>query len=112
MEGVNLTPVSQESLPCEVSGLELRWTIDKIADEARGQGDRAVSIIIEMPAQEIAAIKRLTRLDDDAAAIMQAAREFLRFNKLRELKGASGQVEFGSNWQELEDIELRHHHSA
>ncbi len=63
-------------------------------------------ITIEMPAQEIAALKRITRLEDDAEAIIQAAREFLRLGRLRELKAASGKVDFELDWQELENIEL------
>ena len=66
-----------------------------------------MSITIEMSAQEIAALKQLTRLEDDAEAILQAAREFLRLGRLRELKAASGKVDFQLNWQELEDRELR-----
>ena len=66
-----------------------------------------MSITIEMPAQEIAALKQLTRLENDAEAIIQAAREFLRLSRLRELKAASGKVDFELNWQELEDLELR-----
>lgn len=65
-----------------------------------------MSVHVEMPSQEIEALKQLTRLDNDADAIVQAAREFLRLSRLRELKGASGRVEFHLNWQELEDIEL------
>jgi hypothetical protein len=64
-----------------------------------------VSIIIEMPAQEIAAIKQLTRLENDGEAVIQAAREFLRLSRLRELKSASG-VKFEDNWQALENLEL------
>jgi hypothetical protein len=56
-----------------------------------------VSITIEMPAEEIAALKQLTGLEDDAKAIIQAAREFLRLSRLRELKAASGKVEFDAN---------------
>jgi len=66
-----------------------------------------MSITIEMSAQEIAALKQLTRLDNDAQAIVQAAREFLRLTRLRELKAVSGKVEFESNWQELEEMELK-----
>ena len=66
-----------------------------------------MSITIEMPAQEIAALKQLTGLEDDAEAILQAAREFLRLSRLRELKTASGKVDFELNWQELEDLEPR-----
>jgi len=65
-----------------------------------------MSIIIEMSAQELAAIKQLTRLDDDAEAIVKAAREFLRLTGLRELKVASGKVGFEANWQELEELEV------
>jgi hypothetical protein len=66
-----------------------------------------MSITIEMSAQEIAALKQLTRLDNDAEAIIQAARQFLRLSRLRELKAVSGKVEFESNWQELEEMELK-----
>ena len=65
-----------------------------------------MSITIDMPAQEIADIKHLTRLDNDAEAIMQAAREFLRLIRLRELKAASGRVAVDDNWRELEALEL------
>jgi hypothetical protein len=65
-----------------------------------------MSITIEISAQEIAAIRQLTHLDDDSQAVTQAAREFLRLTRLRELKSASGKVEFQSNWQELEKLEL------
>jgi len=66
-----------------------------------------MSIMIEMPAQEIAALKQLTHLDNDADAIIQAAREFLRLSRLRELKGASGRVEFETKWETLEELEMK-----
>jgi hypothetical protein len=66
-----------------------------------------MSITIEMPAGEMAEIKKLTHLDDDAEAIMQAAREFVRMVAVRELKAAAGKVDFDSNWQELEELEQR-----
>ena len=66
-----------------------------------------MSITIKMSAQEIAALKQLTRLDNDGEAIIQAAREFLRLGRLRELKAVSGKVQFESNWQELEELELK-----
>jgi hypothetical protein len=65
-----------------------------------------MSITIEMPAQEIAALKELTKLENDAEAILKAAREFLRLSRLRELKAVSGKVEFESNWEKLEALEL------
>jgi hypothetical protein len=64
-----------------------------------------MSITIEISAQEIAALKQITRLENDADAIIHAAREFLRLRGLRELKGASGKVQFEANWRELVDLE-------
>lgn len=66
-----------------------------------------MSITIEMSDQEIAALKQLTRLENDAEAVIQAARQFLRLSRLRELKAASGKVEFAANWQEWEALELK-----
>lgn len=65
-----------------------------------------MSITIDMPAQEIAALKELTRLESDAEAVVAAAREFLRLSRLRELKAASGKVELEANWQEPEGLEV------
>ena len=65
-----------------------------------------MSITIEMTAQEIAGLKQITKLDNEAEAVLKAAREFLRLGRLRELKAVSGKVEFEANWQELEDLEL------
>lgn len=65
-----------------------------------------MSINIELTAQEIAALKQFTKLDDDAEAVTKAAREFLRLNRLRELKSVSGRVEYEANWRELEQREL------
>ncbi len=65
-----------------------------------------MSIAIEMPTDEIAAIRKLTHLDNDAEAILQAAREFVRLTGLRELKTASGKVDFDLDWQSLETLEL------
>jgi hypothetical protein len=66
-----------------------------------------MSITIEMPPQEIATIKKLTQLEDDGEAIIQAAREFVRLIALRELKGAAGKMDVESNWQELEELEQK-----
>ena len=65
-----------------------------------------MSITIEMSALEIEGLKQLTHLDNDAEAVITAAREFLRLSRLRQLKAASGNVEFEANWQELEKLEL------
>jgi len=65
-----------------------------------------VSINIELTVQEIAALKQITKLENDAEAVSTAAREFLRLSRLRELKAVSGKVEFEANWQKLEELEL------
>jgi hypothetical protein len=66
-----------------------------------------MTLSIEMTPNEIAALKQLTKLDNDADAVAKAAREFLRLRRLGELKAVSGKVEFQLNWQELEALELR-----
>jgi hypothetical protein len=65
-----------------------------------------MSITIDLTAQEVAALKQFTKLQDDAEAVAKAAREFLRLSRLRELKTVSGKVEFEENWRELEQLEL------
>lgn len=65
-----------------------------------------MSIHVELTAQEIAALKQATKIENDAEAVTKAAREFLRLNRLRELKVVSGKVEFETNWKELEKLEL------
>jgi len=65
-----------------------------------------VTINIEMTAQEIASLKQLTKLEDNAEAVIKAAREFVRLCRLRELKGVGGKVELETNWQGLEELEL------
>jgi hypothetical protein len=68
-----------------------------------------VSINIDLTPHEVAAIRQITKLANDADAVARAAREFLRFSRLRELKGVSGKVEFGDTWRELEALELGEH---
>ncbi len=65
-----------------------------------------MSINIEMSSQEVAALKQLTQIDDDAGAVVQAAREYVRLSLLRQLKTASGKVDFNLDWRELEDLEI------
>ena len=65
-----------------------------------------MSVRIDLPAQELADLKRATNLEDEAEAVVMAAREFLRLRRLRELKAVSGKVEFDSNWQAQEALEL------
>jgi hypothetical protein len=65
-----------------------------------------MSIHVELSAQEIDALKQVTKLQVDSEAVTKAAREFLRLSRLRELKAVSGRVEFDCNWQELEELEF------
>ncbi len=65
-----------------------------------------MSITIEMSAHELSALKQLTRLENDADAVIAAAREFVRLRRLRELKDACGNLDFEANWQKLEELEL------
>jgi hypothetical protein len=65
-----------------------------------------MSINIELTAQEVAALKQVTKIQDEAEAVSKAAREFLRLARLRELKSVSGRVDLEANWQELETLEL------
>jgi hypothetical protein len=65
-----------------------------------------MSVDLDLTPQELAALRQITQLENDAEAVARAAREFLRLARLRELKAASGKVEFEDNWQELEALEL------
>lgn len=65
-----------------------------------------MSIDVPLTSQEVCALKRITNAQDEAQAITQAVREFLRLAHLRELKAASGRVGFETNWQQLETLEL------
>jgi hypothetical protein len=65
-----------------------------------------MSIDVLLTPQEVVALKRITNVEDDGQAVTQAVREFLRLSHLRELKTASGKVEFETNWQQLEALEL------
>lgn len=65
-----------------------------------------MSVTVHLNHDEIAQIKEFTRLDDEAEAVSKAAREFLRMVGLRQLKMASGKIDFEDNWRELESLEL------
>lgn len=53
-----------------------------------------MTISIELSAEEVEQLKELTRQDNDADAVTQAAREYLRLRRLRELKAVSGKMDF------------------
>lgn len=69
-----------------------------------------MSITIDLTAQEVAALKQFTKRQDDAEAVAQAAREFLRLSRLRELKTVCGKLECADNWEEPEKLELGEDH--
>jgi cell fate (sporulation/competence/biofilm development) regulator YlbF (YheA/YmcA/DUF963 family) len=53
-----------------------------------------MNVTVNLSSEEVAQIKRLTALVDEDEAVARAAREFLRVSHLRELKGASGKVDY------------------
>ncbi len=65
-----------------------------------------MSVTVDLPAEELAQIRQLTHLNDDAQAVARAAKEFLRLSLLRQLKAVSGKVDFEDNWRELEAAEI------
>lgn len=66
-----------------------------------------MSITIDLSQQELVEIRELTKAADDAAGVVSAAREFVRWTRLRELKAASGKVDFDESWQQLESNEVQ-----
>jgi hypothetical protein len=64
-------------------------------------------VSVELSDEDLAQIKLATNQSDASAAVTDAAKEFLRISQLRQLKSASGKVEFDLDWQELESLELR-----
>jgi hypothetical protein len=66
-----------------------------------------MSVIVELNAEEIAQIKHFTELNDESDAVTKAAREFLRVSRLRELKAASGKVDYQDVGEAMEALELR-----
>jgi hypothetical protein len=66
-----------------------------------------MSVTVNLSADEVTQIKRATELDDEKEAIAKALREFLRVTGLRELKAASGKVDYVEMAQEMEALELR-----
>ena len=65
-----------------------------------------MSITIDLSPDEVAEMREITRAADDATGVSIAAREYVRWRRLCELKAASGQFEFDDNWQQLEASEL------
>jgi hypothetical protein len=63
-------------------------------------------ITLELTTEEIATLKRLTKLDDDADARGESRTRFVALFRLRELKGVSGKLEFEDNWRQAADLDL------
>lgn len=66
-----------------------------------------MSVTVNLSSQEVAQIKRLTELENESEAVAKALREFLRVGQLRELKVASGKVDYQEAGESMEILELR-----
>jgi hypothetical protein len=66
-----------------------------------------MSVTVNLSTDEVARIKRATEVDDETEAVAKALREFLRVASLRELKAASGKVDYVGVGEEMEALELR-----
>jgi hypothetical protein len=53
-----------------------------------------MSVTVDLTSEEVAQIKQITRMQDDAAAVAEAAREYLRLIRLRERNAVSGKVRY------------------
>ena len=73
----------------------------------RGLQRHSMSVTVNLSAEEVAQIKRATELDNENEAVAKAAREFLRVFELRELKAASGKVDYVGVEETMEALELR-----
>jgi hypothetical protein len=66
-----------------------------------------MSVTVNLSADEVAQIKHFTELESENEAVAKAAREFLRVAQLRELKAASGHVDYQDAGETMEALELR-----
>jgi Asp-tRNA(Asn)/Glu-tRNA(Gln) amidotransferase C subunit len=66
-----------------------------------------MSVTVNLSADEVAKIKHFTELESESEAVAKAAREFLRVAQLRELKTASGHVDYQDVGETMEALELR-----
>ena len=66
-----------------------------------------MSVTINLSPDELGQIKRFTALENESEAVTKAAREFLRLAKLRELKSASGKLDYKDVGETMEALELR-----
>ena len=66
-----------------------------------------MSVTISLTSDEVAQIKRFTDLQNENEAVTKAAWEYLRVAQLRELKTASGKVDYQHLGESMEALELR-----
>jgi hypothetical protein len=66
-----------------------------------------MSVTVNLSSDEVAQIKRFTDLENENEAVTKAAREFLRVVQLRELKAASGNVDYHEVGEAMEALEIR-----
>jgi hypothetical protein len=66
-----------------------------------------MSVTVNISSDELSQIKRLTRLEDEKEAVAKAVREYLRVTQLKELKAASGKVDYQHMGETMEALELR-----
>ena len=66
-----------------------------------------MSVEVNLNSDELAQIKQFTDLENESEAVTKAAREFLRVIRLRELKSASGNVDYQGAGEAMEALELR-----
>lgn len=66
-----------------------------------------MSVTINLSADEMAQIKHFTGVEHESEAVSNAVREFLRARRLRELKAASGKVDYQNVGETMEALELR-----
>jgi hypothetical protein len=69
-----------------------------------------MSVTVNLSSDEVAQIKRFTDLENENEAVTKAAREFLRVVQLRELKAASGNVDYQGVGEAMEALEIRERH--
>ncbi len=66
-----------------------------------------MSVTVNLSLDEVSQIQRFTELENESEAVTKAAREFLRVMQLRELKAASGNVDYEDVGEAMEALELR-----